>query len=359
MRLRAGRDGDAEAVIRIVGACWAEYPGCVMDLDGEVPELRALASYAGKRGGAFFVAEGDGGPAGLVCCWPHEDGAWELAKMYVAREARGRGVADTLARAVEDHARAEGAERVVLWSDTRFERAHRFYEKRGYVRAGALRALGDKSNSIEFAYAKPLRGIAVQALDAAAAASAVAPLAEVLIACVEAGASVSFMPPLPAAKARGFWREVARGVARGERVLLAAWLDGAIVGTAQLALAPQENQPHRAEVQKMLVHPAARRRGIGRRLLAGTEQAAATAGRTLLTLDTGVGGEGEHLYRAAGWQEAGMIPGYALWPDGTPCATRFFYKRVQPAAHRDAPPPGGGARPEAHHRRVNETGHIR
>ena len=331
MRLRAGRDADADAIIRIIGDAWAEYPGCVMDLDGEVPELRALASYAETRGGAFFVAESSDGVVGLACCWPLADGAWELAKMYVARSARGSGVAHDLAAMVEQYAVAHGAQRMQLWSDTRFDRAHRFYEKRGYVRSGGLRALGDKSNSIEFAYAKPLRGSVVQSLDAAAAASAEAPLAALLIACVEAGASISFMLPLPVAKARAFWRDVARGVARGERVLLAAWLDGTIVGTAQLAFAPQENQPHRAEVQKMLVHPAARRRGIGRMLLAATEQAAAQAGRSLLTLDSGVGGEGEHLYRAAGWRPAGVIPGYALWPDGRPCDTQFFYREVQPA----------------------------
>ena len=326
--MRAGRDDDAAAIIRIIGDCWAEYPGCVMDLDGEVPELRALASYAGKRGGALFVAEDAGAPVGLVCVWPHEDGAWELAKMYVARPYRGSGVARQLADAAETRARAQGARRMVLWSDTRFDRAHRFYEKRSYVRAGALRALGDRSNSIEFAYAKPLAGPAVQCLDAAAAASAEAPLADILVACVEAGASVSFMLPLPVAKARAYVREAARSVARSERLLFAAWSDGRIVGTAQIAFAPQENQPHRAEVQKMLVHPDARRRGLGRMLLAAAERAANESGRTLLTLDTGVGGEGESLYRAAGWQEAGVIPFYALWPDGRPCATRFFYRQL-------------------------------
>ena len=330
MRLRAGRDDDAAAVIRIIGDCWAEYPGCVMDLDGEVPELRRLASYAAGRGGAFWVAETAAGEvAGLVCAWPLGDaaGSWELAKMYVARAHRGGGAAGMLAGAAEAHARANGAGRMALWTDTRFDRAHRFYEARSYVRSGPLRVLGDKSNSIEFAYAKPLAGVALAALDAAGAASAERMLAAVLIACVEGGASVSFMLPLPAERARAFWRDAARGVARGERALFAAWLDGAIVGTVQLLFIAKENQPHRAELEKMLVHPAARRHGIGRQLLQMAEDAALAAGRTVLTLDTGPqGGAGERLYRAAGWQAAGTIPRSSLNPDGSWCDSTFFYK---------------------------------
>lgn len=333
--LRAGRDSDAAAIIRLIADCWAEYPGCVMDLDGEAPELRALASYAAKRGGAVWVAEADGEVIGLVCTWPQDGDAWELAKMYVARAHRGGGVAHALAEAAEAHARMQGAARMRLWSDTRFARAHRFYEKRSYVRAGPLRVLGDKSNSIEFAYARPLAGVAVAQLDAAAAASAEVPLARVLAACVADGASVSFLAPLSPERARAFWHEAARGVARGERLLFAAWLDGTIVGTVQLALAQPENQPHRADLQKLLVAPQARRRGIGRQLLAAAEAAAGQAGRTLLVLDT-ASGAAEALYRAAGWRDVGVVPGYALNQDGTPCDTRFFYKQVQPAAAKGA-----------------------
>ncbi len=330
VRLRPGRDADADAIIRLIGDCWAEYPGCVMDLDGEVPELRALASHAAGRGGAMWVAEAEGRVVGLVCAWPLTDGTWELAKMYVASAERGGGIAHDLADAAEAQARAGGATRMALWTDTRFDRAHRFYEKRGFVRQGPIRALADASNTIEFGYARPLTGAVVAVLDAAAAASAVVPLARVLVDCVADGASVSFMAPLAEARARAFWNDMARGVARGERVLIAAWLEGALVGTVQVLLAMPENQPHRGELQKMLVHPAARRHGLGRRLLAAAEDAAARAGRTLLTLDT-ASTAAEALYRAGGWIVVGDVPEFALNPDGTACDTRFFYRRLDSA----------------------------
>lgn len=329
--LRPGRDADAAGFIALIAACWAEYPGCVMDRE-EVPELDALATYAAGRGGAVWAAEAEGRVVGMVCVWPQADDAWELAKMYVAQPWRGTGLAHALAAAAEDFARARGAVRIVLWSDTRFDRAHRFYEGRSYVRAGAIRALGDRSNSIEFGYAKPLGASVVQRLDAAAAASAEVALARVLVACVDAGASVSFFAPLAMEPARAFWRETARAVARGERVLLGAWHGGTLVGTVHLVFAAPQNQPHRADLAKMLVHPDARRRGIGAALLAATEQAARDAGRTLLVLDTQTGGAGERLYRAGGWTEVGCVPDYARFADGSPCDTTFFFKRLAPAA---------------------------
>jgi GNAT superfamily N-acetyltransferase len=218
-----------------------------------------------------------------------------------------------------------------LWSDTRFERGHRFYEKHSYVRAGPIRALNDISNSIEFAYAKPLAGVAVRRLDAAAAASAEVRLAAVLKDCVDGGASVSFLPPLDVATARAFWRRASTDVAAGKRIVLAAWADGEIVGTVQLDLATPPNQQHRADLQKLLVIGRARRRGIARLLVAAAEQAAAAAGRTLLVLDTCAGDAAEPLYRALGWTEAGRIPGYALLADGSFCDTVVFYKRLPTA----------------------------
>ena len=151
-------------------------------------------------------------------------------------------------------------------------------------------------------------------------------LGDVLIDCVEGGASVSFMLPMTRAKADAFWRSIATSVARGERVVLAAEdAAGTIVGTAQVILAQPENQPHRGDLAKMLVHRRARRRGVGAALLVAAERSALSAGKTLLVLDT-ASDDAERLYARQGWQRCGEIPNYALWPDGRPCATTFFYK---------------------------------
>jgi GNAT superfamily N-acetyltransferase len=152
--LRAGRDVDAPGIIALVGACWAEYPGCVMDVDGEVPELRALATYYADQDGALWVAEVGGDVVGMVGTRPLPDGAWEICKMYVAASQRGGGLAQALIDAAEGYARERGAGVMKLWTDTRFERAHRFYEKHGYVRQPGLRELHDLSNSFEYHYIK-------------------------------------------------------------------------------------------------------------------------------------------------------------------------------------------------------------
>jgi GNAT superfamily N-acetyltransferase len=154
--LRAGRDEDADGFIGLIGACWAEYPGVVLDVDREVPELRALASHYARKGGVLWTAERDGAVVGMVAAAPLDGGGWEIGRMYVAPSERGGGLAHRLLDAAETHAMAAGAVRLDLWSDTRFERAHRFYEKRRYVRQGAIRPLDDISHSIEFHYAKPL-----------------------------------------------------------------------------------------------------------------------------------------------------------------------------------------------------------
>ena len=151
-------------------------------------------------------------------------------------------------------------------------------------------------------------------------------LSDVLIDCVEGGASVSFILPMSRTKAEAFWRTIAASVARGERMVLIAEDDaGLIVGTVQVILAQPENQPHRGDVAKMLVHRQVRRRGIGAALLAAAERSALNAGKTLLVLDT-ASGDAERLYAREGWQRCGQIPNYALWPDGTPCATTIFFK---------------------------------
>jgi GNAT superfamily N-acetyltransferase len=158
-------------------------------------------------------------------------------------------------------------------------------------------------------------------------------LSAVLIDCVEGGASVSFMSPLTHERADVFWQGVAEGVAAGERILLVAREDssGRIVGTVQVILKQPENQPHRADIAKMLVHGGARKRGIGAALMQAAENAARMAGKSVLVLDTVTGGDAERLYERAGWTRSGVIPNYALWPKGGFCDTTVFYKQISSA----------------------------
>lgn len=175
----------------------------------------------------------------------------------------------------------------------------------------------------------PSPAVTIRRLGAREAAASVPALADVLIDCVQGGASVSFMWPLPRDKALAFWSGVADGVARNERVLLVAEAPGGhIVGTVQLATAMPDNQPHRADVAKMLVHRQARRRGIAQQLMAAVDDAARAEGKTVLVLDTVTGGDAERLYERAGWQRVGVVPDYALMPDGAFCSTTFFCKRI-------------------------------
>jgi GNAT superfamily N-acetyltransferase len=151
-------------------------------------------------------------------------------------------------------------------------------------------------------------------------------LANVLIDCVEGGASVSFMHPLTRGRAVAFWRRVGRGVAAGERALLVAEDAQGVCGTVQLVLDLPENQPHRADVAKMLVHSRARRRGLGAALMRAAEAAARDYGKTLLVLDAVTGGDAARLYERLGWVRVGDIPGYALMPRGGLCSTTVYYR---------------------------------
>ena len=152
-------------------------------------------------------------------------------------------------------------------------------------------------------------------------------LADVLVDCVDGGASVSFMLPMTRAKALAFWRKVADGVARGERVLLVAEDAQGIVGTVQVILDQPENQPHRADVAKMLVNRHARRQGAGAALMRAAEREALAEGKTLLVLDT-ADDTAARLYARLGWLAAGTIPRYALLPAGGECATTYFYRSL-------------------------------
>ena len=324
--IRPGRDSDSQAIIDLIGACWSQYPGVTMDVDGEMPELRALATYYAGQGGALWVTD-DG--SGMIATRPLEAGTWEICRVYAHPSGHGSGLGHALLDTAERHAMAAGATRLALWSDTRFARAHHLYEKRSYVRTGPIRVLNDISNSLEYGYAKPVNGI--QVLDAAAAQSAIPRLCDILIACVAEGAGVSFWPPLQRDVARAFWKATAHDVALGGKCLIAGWVDGILAGTVTLALAPQQNQPHRADIAKVLVDPACRRTGLARRMMLAAETEALRLGRTLLTLDTRSGSAAENLYRRMGWTEVGRIPGFALLPDGSAeDDTVFFWKRLTP-----------------------------
>ena len=324
--IRPGRDSDADGFIALIGTCWSLYPGCRLDVDLELPELRGLASYFAGQGGALWAAEQNGRITGMIGVRPLDAGAWEICKVYVAPDLHGTGLAHKLLDAAEAHAIAVGATQLVLWTDTRFDRAHRFYEKRSYVRAGPIRVLHDISNSLEFRYAKPINGI--EALDAAGAIAAIPRLSAILTACVAEGAGVSFLPPLAPETARDFWRATARDVAAGHKILLAGWVNGVLSGTVTLVVAMPQNQPHRAEVAKMLVDPPARRVGLARRLMTRLEQAALSTSRPLLMLDTRAGSGGEGLYRAMDWTLLGVVPGHAINKDGGLDDTAFYWKQL-------------------------------
>jgi GNAT superfamily N-acetyltransferase len=165
-------------------------------------------------------------------------------------------------------------------------------------------------------------------LDAPIADAALDQLAAVLADCVEGGASVSFMSPFSHADALVFFRKVAASVASGDTVLVAARLDGKIVGTVQLGLDTPPNQPHRADIKKLLVHRSARGHGLGAALMAQVEEEARRHRRWLLVLDTVPGENGYRLYVRAGWARTGIIPDYALFPDGRLCDTAVFWKRL-------------------------------
>lgn len=171
-------------------------------------------------------------------------------------------------------------------------------------------------------------GVEIERLDGQGAQKAIASLAEILCDCVEGGASVSFLAPLSRERAGAFWEKVAGAVARGETALLVARGAQGIRGTVQLLLSLPENQPHRAEIAKLLVHRKARKRGIAEALMLVAEREAVAEGRTLLTLDT-ASDDANRLYQRLGWTICGVIPDYALNPDGTPCDTTVYWKRIQ------------------------------
>jgi ribosomal protein S18 acetylase RimI-like enzyme len=168
----------------------------------------------------------------------------------------------------------------------------------------------------------------IVAIEAPVAESSLEQLAAVLVDCVEGGASVSFMSPFSQGQGLAFFRKVASAVASGDTVLLAAKLEGRIVGTVQLGLDTPPNQPHRADVKKLLVHRSARGHGVAAALMAQVEEEAKRRGRWLLVLDTVPDENGHRLYLREGWTQVGVVPNYALFPDGRLCDTAIMCKRL-------------------------------
>jgi GNAT superfamily N-acetyltransferase len=168
--------------------------------------------------------------------------------------------------------------------------------------------------------------IEIRRLPAAEAYAQLDGLADVLADCVAGGASVSYMAPFSHEQAREACAGFAAEVEQGRRLLLGAFDGDRLVGTVQVILALPPNQPHRGEIAKLLVHRSARRRGVAQLLMEQAEAAARAEGKTLLVLDTVTGDPAERLYERLGWSRVGVIPGYALYPDGRPCDTTVFWK---------------------------------
>jgi GNAT superfamily N-acetyltransferase len=330
--VRAGRNADDAGFIALIGACWAEYPSIVYDVDAELPELHALASYYQGKGGALWAAEADATVVGMVAVAPHDGDTWEICRMYVARPWRGGGLAHQLLDTAEEHARAAGASELVLWSDTRFDRAHRFYENRSYVRRGPVRALHDLSYSLEFGYAKPMNG--VERLDAAAADSAKYRLAELLAPSLMESRALGFLPRLEREAARAFWHRCTAEIALGKQILIGGWRDGVLAGCAMVNLETTPDQAHRAEVQGLVVHRDMRGRGLRRALLYAVEAEAAGSGRWLLTMRTRADNLVAAL-RCDGWTESGRLPEYARNADSSFDEAVVLYKRLSVSMQGD------------------------
>jgi ribosomal protein S18 acetylase RimI-like enzyme len=170
--------------------------------------------------------------------------------------------------------------------------------------------------------------VEVRRLDATEVREQLDGLAAVLADCVAGGASVSYMAPFSHEQARAAFDGFAAEAEQGRRVILAAFDERRLVGTVQVVLALPPNQPHRGEIAKLLVHRSARRRGVAQLLMEHAESAARAEGKTLLVLDAVTGDDAARLYTRLGWTKVGVIPGYALYPDGRPCDTTYFWKAL-------------------------------
>jgi GNAT superfamily N-acetyltransferase len=173
-----------------------------------------------------------------------------------------------------------------------------------------------------------MSAFAIRRLEAAETIARIDELADILLDCVAGGASVSFMADMTLEEATAFWRRMADGVAAGTRILIVAEIEGRLVGTVQVVASGIPNQPHRSDLAKMLVRRDARGLGVGAAMLAEAEALSRAAGWWLIVLDTVVDSAGDRLYARGGWRPVGIIPDYALYPDGRLCGTRYYYKNL-------------------------------
>ena len=298
--------------------------------------LQAITGDSGRGGFAagdvrgprsrFVMARGeDGQPLGCGALRPLQGDVAELKRMYACPGSRGVGAA-VLAH-LEGAALGLGYR--ALWLETRAVnlRAVSFYGRHGYRRIPNFG--GYAGNAAAVCFGKELDMSTIIELDGEQAATRVDELAEVLRDCVEGGASVGFMADVTPERARAFWQGVAREVAAGDRRLFVALdAEGSTCGTLSLVTGMPDNQPHRADVSKMLVHRRARRQGLAERLLKALEAKARELGKTTLVLDTVTGSDASRVYERTGWQRAGDIPRYALMPDGEPCSTTYYFRHL-------------------------------
>ncbi len=172
--------------------------------------------------------------------------------------------------------------------------------------------------------------VTLRLLDHVRLKAALPDFSKLLTACVEAGASIGFMSPFSEDQARDFWTGIADQLAQGGRLIWSArdGESGPLLGTVQLIVGLPDNQPHRGDVAKLMVSPDARRRGVADALMAALETHARAVGLRTLVLDTVTGSPASALYSKRDWVEVGPVPDYALFPDGTPCSTTFFYKSL-------------------------------
>ncbi|TWB48025.1 acetyltransferase (GNAT) family protein [Rhizobium sp. ERR 922] len=168
----------------------------------------------------------------------------------------------------------------------------------------------------------------IRLISAAEARTVLRDLCDVLADCVNGGASVGFMQPYMPADALPYWQSVADSIESGGTLLFVAVIEGRVVGTVQVGVAQMPNQPHRGDLKKLLVHRSARGKGLARLLMEAAEREAARIGKTLLVLDTATGSDAEAIYPRLGWQRVGVVPDYAMWPEGGLCDTTIFYKRI-------------------------------